>query len=411
MVETTMAHAEAPVRSEPRPESLLDRLLRRRDRLVSSPAFQRWAARFPFTRRVAHARARDLFDLVAGFTYSQVLLACVRLDLFDRLFDGPATADTLARECELPLSSMERLLSAAVALRLVEPRSGGRYGLGALGAPLARNEAIASMVLHHAALYADLADPVALLRHPPGSDHATRLGAYWGYAGTPGAADLDGTRVADYSALMSASQPLVTDEVLAAYPFARHRRLLDVGGGEATFAIAAAKRVPSLSCVVFDLPAVVARAQERIAEAGLGARITATGGDFARDALPHGADLATLVRVIHDHDDDVAMNVLRAVRAALPDDGVLLLAEPMAGTPGAERMGDAYFGIYLLAMGSGRPRSAEVLRRMLLAAGFATTRLLPTALPLQVRVIAASGRRPATPERAAGATSAPHRQF
>ena len=63
--------------------------------------------------------------------------------------------------------------------------------------------------------------------------------------------------------------------------------------------------------------------------------------------------------MLHDHDDAAALALLRAARAALPPDGTLLLAEPMAGTPGAEPMGDAYFGFYLLAMGSGRPRTAE----------------------------------------------------
>jgi demethylspheroidene O-methyltransferase len=41
--------------------------------------------------------------------------------------------------------------------------------------------------------------------------------------------------------------------------------------------------------------------------------------------------------------------------------GTLLVAEPMAGAPGRRSMGDAYFGIYLLAMGRGRPRTAREL--------------------------------------------------
>jgi demethylspheroidene O-methyltransferase len=67
------------------------------------------------------------------------------------------------------------------------------------------------------------------------------------------------------------------------------------------------------------------------------------------------------VRVVHDHDDERVLALLRAVRAALPPGGTLLLAEPMAGTPGAQAMGDAYFGFYLLAMGSGRPRTPQRL--------------------------------------------------
>ena len=55
--------------------SLLDRLRQWRDQRIADPAFRRWAARFPLTRPIAQRRAQALFDLVAGFSYSQVLLA------------------------------------------------------------------------------------------------------------------------------------------------------------------------------------------------------------------------------------------------------------------------------------------------------------------------------------------------
>jgi demethylspheroidene O-methyltransferase len=181
----------------------------------------------------------------------------------------------------------------------------------------------------------------------------------------------------------------VADQILDAYRFDRHRRLLDVGGGEAGFAIAVARRHPHLSLTVFDLPAVVARAEARLLREGLSPRVATAGGDFTQDPLPAGSDIATLVRVVHDHDDPQAIRILRAVHGALTADGVLLIAEPMAGTPGAEAMGDAYFGMYLLAMGSGRPRTSAELMSMLKQAGFRSTRLLPTSLPLQTRVIEA----------------------
>ena len=122
---------------------------------------------------------------------------------------------------------------------------------------------------------------------------------------------------------------------------------------------------------------------------GLGGRATVHGGDFYRDTLPRGADLITLVRVIHDHDDAGAMRILRAVHEALEPGGTLLLAEQMADTPGALPMGDAYFGFYLLAMGRGRPRSAATLRQMLAEAGFRSAHLLRSRVPLQVQLIAA----------------------
>jgi demethylspheroidene O-methyltransferase len=148
-------------------------------------------------------------------------------------------------------------------------------------------------------------------------------------------------------------------------------------------------RAPRLEATLFDLPAVAEAAGQRFASLGLADRAQAVGGDFMRGPLPEGADVVSLVRVIYDHDDAPALDLLRAARRALSPGGTLLLAEPMAGTAGAQRMGDAYFGFYLMAMGSGRSRSAAQLTDMLVAAGFADVRRLPTALPMQSGLLVA----------------------
>jgi demethylspheroidene O-methyltransferase len=92
---------------------------------------------------------------------------------------------------------------------------------------------------------------------------------------------------------------------------------------------------------------------------------------------------------VHDHDEPTVRQLLRAARAALAEGGALLLAEPMADTAGAEPMGATYFGFYLLAMGSGRPRSAAELRALLHEAGFRRVRALRTALPLHIGLLLA----------------------
>ncbi len=81
--------------------------------------------------------------------------------------------------CGLEVGAATRLLDAAVALELLERRGAGRYGLGELGAALRGNPGVTAMIEHHELLYADLADPVALLRQRPG---ATQLAQYWPYA-------------------------------------------------------------------------------------------------------------------------------------------------------------------------------------------------------------------------------------
>ncbi len=325
-----------------------------------------------------------MFDLVAGFAYSQVLLACVQLDLFALVAPRPLTAGAVGYSAGLTEAAADRLLAAAAALGLME-RRGDAYGLGPLGAAMVDNPAVAAMVRHHAAVYADLADPVALLRSGRGA-----LSEYWGYARAESPGGLRADQVSAYSELMAASQPLVAAEVLDAYDVRRHRVLMDVGGGDGRFLVAAGARAAGLRLVLFDLPAVAERARDRFAAAGLAGRAEAVGGDAFRDALPRGADLVSLVRVVHDHDDSGAMVLLRAVRAAMAPGAVLLVAEPMAGLRGAERVGDAYFGMYLLAMGSGRARTPARLRSMLLEAGFSSARLRGTATPVQTGLIVAS---------------------
>ncbi|MCB1743026.1 MAG: methyltransferase domain-containing protein [Gammaproteobacteria bacterium] len=366
---------------------LRERWFSLRNGLLASERFRRWAAAFPLTRPIAQHHARELFDLCAGFVYSQVLFACVRLKLLERLQQSAADARTLASELDLDLDSVTRLLDAARSLRLLSRLDDTRYAVGPLGAEILGDPGVQHMVLHHAMLYRDIADPIALLRGEPGSG---ALRDYWAYATRTDPLVLNETDVGPYTRLMASSQPMIASEILAVCShFGRASRVLDIGGGDGTFLARLARCHPHLKLALFDLPAVTARARVALHGHGLDRRIDIHAGDFLRDPIPTGADLMCLIRIIHDHDDADAHRLLVAIRKALPPTGRLLLAEPMAGTRGAEAMGDAYFGFYLLAMGKGRPRTRDRLREMLRSAGFESIESVPTRLPLLVRILIA----------------------
>jgi demethylspheroidene O-methyltransferase len=93
--------------------------------------------------------------------------------------------------------------------------------------------------------------------------------------------------------------------------------------------------------------------------------------------------------VLHDHNDEKVSHLLRVIRAALPAGGVVLVAEPFAGTPGAQPVGAAYFGFYLQAMGSGRARRAGEIEELLIKAGFSRVRHLRTGQPMLTGLIMA----------------------
>jgi demethylspheroidene O-methyltransferase len=361
--------------------SLKSRWVLWRNRVLASPKFQRWASLVPIFRGVARRRAAAQFDLVAGFVYTQILRAFVESGLITTLRRGLLCVDDIADAAGLGRDATLRLLRAGAALQIVEESQRGLWTLGEAGAPLAANTGAMAMILHHNLLYQDLADPLALLSSNRSKD--TALSTYWTYAtdSSDAAAPLRPDS-GNYSALMAATQPMIVQQIRDAYDFTAHQKMLDIGGGSGAFVGAIKAVAPALQFGIFDLPGVIAAAENRLPTEANHQNTIFYKGSFKETTFPLGYDLITLVRILHDHDDDVAHALLAKIYAALPLGGKLLIVEPMADSPHSKRMGDAYFGLYLWAMRSGQPRSARVLTDMLKSAGFAEVKTVKTALPI-----------------------------
>ena len=349
-----------------------------RNRLLADSKFQRWAARTPLVRRIASKKALELHHLTAGFVYTQTLTAVVQSNLLAVLQGRIESTKSVAAMCGLTAPAAHTLLTAAQALKLTEEVSQGYWMVGELGASVLGNPGVADMVRHHAVLYRDLADPLALLKHR----ESTGLRDYWSYV--PGGNHPDeGHR--EYSQLMSSSLALISDHILDSVSLQDYQSLIDVAGGTGHFARVVTRRHPHISASVLDLPEVVSEAKNQFPNSEI--RFVAT--DMFRSPLPQDVELFSLIRVLHDHDDEPVASLLSRLCRALKPGGHLLIAEPMAGTQGAESIGDTYFSFYLWAMGSGRPRTAEELGAMCLAAGFSAVREFKTPIPALTRVLIA----------------------
>ena len=367
-------------------ESISDRIYGWRNRLLANPSFQRKARRNPFTRYMARRRARALFDLCSGFVYSQILSTCVQLDLFNYLQAGPMSRNAISRAIGLDRDATDVLLRSATSLKLIENRGGDRYGLGIHGAALLANPGVCKMIEHHTFLYRDLTDPVALLKR---EQDETMLSMFWDYAGARQQQSAGAKGSEPYTDLMSASQAMVAEQIIDSYPLHTHQRLLDVGGGDGTFLRTVAGAAPDLALMLFDLPPVADQARSRFAEGDVPNEVICYGGSVFDRELPTGADIISLVRVVHDHDDDAALAILKRCRQALPQGGTLLLAEPMAREKVGDPATDAYFGFYLHAMGRGRPRTAQELQLLIAEAGFSRCTAMKTHLPMLTSLLVA----------------------
>ena len=370
-----------------------DSLLQWLERLYASPRLYRWSLSNPLTRWITKRRTQQIFDLMSGFVYSQVLLGCVRLDLFKMLYQKPLDLQQISLQTRVSEQALQKLLVSAVSLGLLESRSHQRFGLGALGVPLAMHPGIGAMVEHNHLLYRDMQDPLAFLNNAWQGDMAE----YWPYAHDPQAAErVAQEKFSRYSDLMASSQEFVVQEILESYYFEEHRCVLDVGAGKGRFASELALHAKHLKLQLFDLPPVLELAKATFQSKGLTDRLSLCPGNFLHDPLPQGADLVTLVRVAHDHPDEVVQQLLQKIHDALPVGGILLLAEPMAKTYSQNADGpaqtDVYFHFYLLAMGAGRLRTPEELMLMMSKAGFVGLELLPNNMPIHARILL--GRKP-----------------
>lgn len=333
-------------------------------RLGLSPRFHAFCARVPGLKHLARAEGAALFDIVQGFVQSQALLALVELRVLHRLAEGPLALAALAGPAGVPVERMAVLCRAGAGLGLLAERR-GQWRLTVRGAAFLTVPGLEAMVRHHPVLYRDLADPVAFFR----GETRPELAGFWPYVfGAGGAADPE--LAARYSALMADSQGLVAADTLGLVDLAGVKRLMDVGGGTGAFLAAVGAAYPKLEMALFDLPAVVPGAEARFASAGMRGRVEIVPGSFRDDPLPRGADAVSLVRVLYDHSDETVAELLRAVFAALPDGGRLIVSEPMAGGARPDPATDVYFSVYTLAMQTGRTRSGAEIQQLLEDAGF-----------------------------------------
>ena len=361
-------------------KSLLERFHSWRLSKIASPDFQRWAAAFPLTRAFVRQDSARLYDLVAGFVYTQTLLACSELGVLRTLQNGPKNARALGARHGLPEARMETLCQAAASVGLMVRRRDATYRLGRLGAAALGVPGLQDMIRHHQVFYKDLSDPVALLR----GETDPQLAQFWPYVRGGSAENPDVAQ--EYSQLMETSQHLVAEETLDALSLHTASGLTDVGGGTGMFLDHVRNRYPALPLHLFDLPAVIDAAKARL---GSDAGLTLTGGSFLDDPIPMAGDTASLVRVLYDHDDKTVHQILSRVFAALPPGGTLIVSEPMSGGESPCRAGDAYFGFYTMAMTTGRPRRAARHMDLLRGTGFTQAQKPTTRRPMLTSVVTA----------------------
>ena len=117
---------------------------------------------------------------------------------------------------------------------------------------------------------------------------------------------------------------LIACHVAALPEFPSFTKILDLGAGPGIFGIAVAAAHPSLSCVVFDQPAVGKVAEEVIAEYGMEDRVSVMGGDYMRDDFGAGYEFIMANFTLNFYRDRLD-EIMRKALVSLKPGGIFMV--------------------------------------------------------------------------------------
>ena len=173
-----------------------------------------------------------------------------------------------------------------------------------------------------------------------------------------------------------------SDAILNAYDFSGIGVVADIGGGNGSQLTEILKKHIRMKGILFDLPHVIERANERIQASGLLDRCQLVSGSFF-DAVPAGADAYILRHIIHDWDEEKCLTILRNCHRAMPPASKLLVIESVI-PPGNEPFHGKFLDLHMLLIPGGKERTENEYRTLFERAGFELTRIVPTGTEVSI---------------------------
>lgn len=306
-----------------------------------------------------------LIEMTTAAWITQALSVAATLGVADQLVDGPRPVDELAAAVGADGPSLHRLLRALADVGVFEELDDRRFGPTELSDLLRRDtpgslQAWAAMVgapFHMRALAGLLG---SVRTGEPAFERVHQQPAFEFFREHPEEGALF------HDAMTGASSPPIA-ELMTAYDFAGARTVVDVGGGHGALLAAVLLAHPHLEGVVFDLPEVVTGALPTLEKAGVSDRASTVAGDFF-ETVPRGGDVHLLSNIIHDWDDEEAVDILANCRVALEPGGRILLGEAVL-PDGPEPSLAKIIDVEMLVMGSGRQRNESEYRDLFRRAG------------------------------------------
>ena len=301
---------------------------------------------------------RNVDDLMAvghGYQRAMILFAGLKLGVFRGLAAGGCDASTLARRIGADSGKLSILLDALAAQGLV-----GKKGKTYRNAQVARELLLPgprskeSILLHHLDGWGEwgrLPSTIRAGRKPRGGAQGT-----WHENFIRGMEE----NARDRAAAVAGRTPLRPGD-----------RVLDLGGGPGTYAVAWADACPGAEITVFDTPATLRIARKILRGKGAYGRVRLAVGDFLKDPLGGPYDFVWISQILHAYSVPECVSLLRRARSALVPGGRVAVQEFLLAEGKTSPPGPVFFSVHMVAVTEGgRAYTAREIAGMMKAAGF-----------------------------------------
>ena len=324
-------------------------------------------------------------ELARCFWYSSILRAGIKLDTFNLLDNNSLTSDEIAQRAGASPRYLRSFLEACVVLDLLE-KQGDRYANSPIAAKFlvkGKKEYVGDHALHHTntwPLWGRLDEIVREGKSQlPFETGFVDTSTYW-----------TNYIMGQHNRAASGQAYYLVENV----DLRDRRKLVDLGGGAASYSIALCGANPQLWAVVIDRKEPLSIARPLVEEHNLQDRITLLEGDFLSLELDKDFDVALISGVVLIKSEEDCRRIFKLAYDVLLPGGMVIVQDYMRLDHSPERMKlDTIENLYVLvAFDPGaEDRDGEVVASWVREAGFKDPNMIP--LPTQLALITA--RKPA----------------
>jgi hypothetical protein len=314
-----------------------------------------------------------LAELLIGSRIALALRVVAEHQIADHLAIGPQTAEALSSATGIPASTLRRLMRGLADIGVFAETAEGRFANTDVSAYM-RTDATPSLremilILNDDAVLQGWQQLPAALQSGASSFAAANGMSFFQYIAA------DPTRSATMGKFMAGIYGPEGPKIAAGYPFGRFTTLIDIGGGQGHILAEILQQHPALQGALFDLPPTADVARQFLAGQGLSHRCDVLAGDFLQ-AVPMGYDAYLIKSVLHDWDDEQAVQILRQCRDAMPSHGRVLVIEIVV-SPG-KPMGHPHpmIDLEMMVTYGGKERTEQEFATLLRRAGLTLEQVL-----------------------------------